>query len=572
MKKNLLFYFFMGLMILCISPVNAKDAVYKEWETPESLISDLENGYEEEDGDIIPFITLRDNNYEFNHGYVASRIEYQMTENMASLTTYLTYYDKDGNEVYDEDYEYTIILSAVADGEYLYTFAFDLMKEEYVLSKLDTKLKTVEELEVTDLIVVEDENGNNNFSEILIFSLLPKFVGYNSLSVVGEEVALLYGTEEFLKTDLDLDNATINTFNNDKLKKYFPALGLESEHIMSLEEQIENSETGLPETIYLFTDGGGDYLTSGGLKLGVNENIDLEHGFVYPLDSTEPANADVGSVIEDNDPYQDYLEFDAKLGLFDTDYNLKWEVVNTDYAVFFDTHFVGNYVVTIGLNIDMPEGSYDNFVVNEELMEGISNIQDIGDVVELVGTVNNTVGINTDILIYDLEGNLVQTIHGDDNLFINLHPAESGFITTNIGSLNEYISTPQGVNGTVATNDIPVTMSTEVWHLSNNIVTEIKGEGTVNVVQSSRPGDPVTFVVEPQEGYVLSVIKVTDENGNVVTFTDNTFTMPNANVTIEAVFIKNPETADIAVIAMVIIFAGVLVLGYKYRKKLNWLK
>ena len=115
-------------------------------------------------------------------------------------------------------------------------------------------------------------------------------------------------------------------------------------------------------------------------------------------------------------------------------------------------------------------------------------------------------------------------------------------------------------------------MSNEVWHFDNIIETEVKGEGTVDVVESSRPGDPVTFVVQPKEGYVLSVIKVTDENGNVLTFTDNTFTMPSANVKIEVVFIKNPDTADIAIISIIVVLGIAGFIAYKNRKKIAWLE
>lgn len=568
MKKSLFLFFFMGLMLLCISPVNAKDAFYKEWETPSSLISDLDKGYVTEDGSINPFITFRENNYEFNHGYVATKIEIEMAET-ERITTYLVYYDKDGKELFEEDFEFEIILNAAANGEYLYTVSVDLIEQSFILRKLDTKLNKVKELDVTDLIVVEDEEGNNNFSDILLYSMLPKFVGYNSLSITGEDVAFLYGTEEFVLTDLNLSKATVETFNNAKLRKYFPDLGLESQHIIDLQEEMENSETGLPEGIYLFTSGKGDYLASSGVKLGMNENIDLSHGFVYPLNN-EGTGLDVGDIIVDNNPNANYIELDAKLGLFDKDFNKKWEVVNKDYAIFFGTKVIGNHIVTIGLNIDMPEASYEQFIKEENIIP--AGIKDIGDVIKLVGiNAAQNIEINTDILIYDLEGNLVQTIHGEDNLFINLHPGESGFITTNIAKINEFLANQQ-VNGTSAPQQIPVTMSNEVWHFDNNIETEIKGEGTVDVVESSRPGDPVTFVVQPKEGYVLSVIKVTDENGNVLTFTDNTFTMPSANVKIEVVFIKNPDTADIAIISIIVVLGIAGFIAYKNRKKISWLE
>lgn len=58
------------------------------------------------------------------------------------------------------------------------------------------------------------------------------------------------------------------------------------------------------------------------------------------------------------------------------------------------------------------------------------------------------------------------------------------------------------------------------------------------------------------------------------TITDYTFTMPNADVTIEAIFVpkENPETADIAIIAIIITALIGIIAFFQTKKKLNWLK
>lgn len=101
----------------------------------------------------------------------------------------------------------------------------------------------------------------------------------------------------------------------------------------------------------------------------------------------------------------------------------------------------------------------------------------------------------------------------------------------------------------------------------------INGEGTIEVIESSKPGEAITFKITPKEGYVLGEVKVTDANGNVVVFTDYTFTMPSADVKIEATFIKeetNPITSDAVII---LCFATMVIAGfvtiYNYRKRLN---
>ena len=60
----------------------------------------------------------------------------------------------------------------------------------------------------------------------------------------------------------------------------------------------------------------------------------------------------------------------------------------------------------------------------------------------------------------------------------------------------------------------------------------------------------------------------------IVVFFCCTFTMPNADVTIEAIFVpkENPETADIAIIAIIITALIGIIAFFQTKKKLNWLK
>lgn len=85
-------------------------------------------------------------------------------------------------------------------------------------------------------------------------------------------------------------------------------------------------------------------------------------------------------------------------------------------------------------------------------------------------------------------------------------------------------------------------------------------------------GDTIEFIVTPEKGYVLGEIKVTDAYGNVIYFKDNKFTMPSADVTIEATFIaKNPNTNAQSIILSIIcmIIGGFCII--KAYQKLKWL-
>ncbi len=104
-----------------------------------------------------------------------------------------------------------------------------------------------------------------------------------------------------------------------------------------------------------------------------------------------------------------------------------------------------------------------------------------------------------------------------------------------------------------------------------NITTKTDGNGTITPsTTTEHSGNEVTFVVTPNEGYVLSEVQVTDENGNVIIFTDYKFTMPSANVLIEATFVKeekNPETSDIIIVTITIsILSGVILTFVNHKK------
>ena len=61
--------------------------------------------------------------------------------------------------------------------------------------------------------------------------------------------------------------------------------------------------------------------------------------------------------------------------------------------------------------------------------------------------------------------------------------------------------------------------------------------GTVSVdKESASQGETITVTAEPDEGYLLNSIHVTDADGNEITVTENTFTMPKAHVTVSATF------------------------------------
>lgn len=232
---------------------------------------------------------------------------------------------------------------------------------------------------------------------------------------------------------------------------------------------------------------------------------------------------------------------------------------------------------------------------------------------QAVKIVNNYVLLITNerISIYDLSGNKVQTIYIEDALemanieedenyyysFYNLVPGNNSFIysiceisvnnegrVSNLASLCtnvEYESASFDTLGMINSQEIQDTklhgsyiprLYDQVWYLPINVLTKSDGNGQIEVVETARYGDKVTFKVTPNKGYVLKAVKVTDSAGEMVVFTDNTFTVPNSDVTIEVSFVpENPDTS-VGIVLFIILFvissgATIIYFHSKYKVK-----
>ena len=64
----------------------------------------------------------------------------------------------------------------------------------------------------------------------------------------------------------------------------------------------------------------------------------------------------------------------------------------------------------------------------------------------------------------------------------------------------------------------------------------------------AKQGTEITLTITPDTGYILNTLTVVDASNNPVTVTDNTFTMPAADVTVTATFREKPAGATTATI------------------------
>lgn len=98
------------------------------------------------------------------------------------------------------------------------------------------------------------------------------------------------------------------------------------------------------------------------------------------------------------------------------------------------------------------------------------------------------------------------------------------------------VNLPITITGTVSSSSTPPTPTYTVTATSNNI-----SWGTVSVDKATAAEDAtVTITTSPASGYELTSLTATDGDSNPVTITNNQFTMPASNVTVNATFAALP--------------------------------
>lgn len=225
-------------------------------------------------------------------------------------------------------------------------------------------------------------------------------------------------------------------------------------------------------------------------------------------------------------------DIDAIIRL-DEDNKTLWEKEYPDYLFVYNPQVVNKYIVAIG----------------------VKKVED---------------DTQKEIIILDMNGNIVQTIVNDDPFIIT--GGNYNFMVNNVDESSEYCPIAPHSSTRTAPAIKCYKHWQKVYYIPLNISTKVEGKGKIEVVNSARNGEEVTFKITPEEGYVLGVVKVTDSDGNVLTFTSNTFTMPSSNVTIEATFVlENPNTADIKIILLSIVLIVGSVIGFINFKKVKWL-
>lgn len=493
---------------------------------------DLEFETNKETIDTETNMNITDNNYGYQDGYITSHLILEEE----SIKSILTYYSNTGTKVMEKTFNDTIFLNLITNNKDIYSIIVKPPKECPVPE--DLSLKSLLDLEETcgvETYKLVNMNEKLDIKKELILDLSPedllyqellKILGFDTISITDNEIAL------FLSNGLKVADKDLTHYDNfdqttPNIKKYFNDLGetfdsfldFTEKLVLILEEEdpteiFKKLETISPLNINLSTFTNSNYKVTSGLEFDTKINKKANEAYAATIKLPN----------EENDIY---LSLSGTLKLQDKNNKVIFSQKSSNYIAYLNTTIMNNYIVTIGINLDVKEDIF----TNEESYDS-SNI-------------------TTDILIYDLNGNLLQTIN-NNSMHLNLHSTKDSFIVTN---LEEEIS------------------NSKIYHMNNRINTKVEGKGTIKVLSASRPGSPVTFEITPKKGYKLDKILVLDSNGNQLEFNSNTFTMPNSDITIVATFVvENPNTSAISIIALIFLSVTCILVAIKSHYKLKWLK
>ena len=276
-----------------------------------------------------------------------------------------------------------------------------------------------------------------------------------------------------------------------------------------------------------------------------------DYYIIYKLYEENPENPrEYYNIVNNNQytllAYYDYKQKINGIEIYDKNYNqILDQQINTPNQIIAELTNDGYYIITENDISDRDECRRENMCTSQiELTK--YNFQKEKEYSEELQTL-----VSDGYEYYYNEGRKIT----------NLKKVNNGLIM-----LSNYVVSPSGEilpdPDEVIIGELPTITK---YYFTYDISTKTDGNGTIKVLGTAKSGEGVTFEITPKEGYVLGVVKVTDKDGNVLTFTDYKFTMPSSDVTIEATFLpENPETSDL--ITYIILLFGLTTMFIIYIK------
>ncbi len=552
MKKSKKIILLLSLFFMFIGTVSAKDDPFAfDWRDTNSIIS--HDTYS---------INV---NLKYRNGYLT-------IYNSEERNTFIRYYDIDGNTIKEKKLNNIMTFDAITNDDNIYLLS---LVPDYDYNPVPKIIKLDDDFSIEKAYYLDEEYSYDYGSFIGVANYIAPEYGMSTLSIVNNRLYIL--GEGFQIRSLDLDLETIKTIKSEEttMKKYFPGIYylatltyIENKDLVDQEirDYCEYELEGDCDSFYywlvnnksnyyqgLFQEAGVSFISAdtNDKYTGISA-VDISCGGSGSwLFSFFINNSVAGPLSASEDEYgiaQIAMECptpNALLGLLDKDGKTIWIEENKDYTAFTNVKLVGDYIVALGLY------DYDFY---------------------------------GDIVIYDLDGNVVQTIENKKSGYQFLASTKDGFLATDVDASNQCREEenvelePQNYRSSSCYTEL----TTEHYALPHNITVTVEGEGEVKANEQSFSGKKEIIEITPKAGYKVESVTVTDTEGNIIEVEDNSFTMPASDVTIavkiveevieEAPVIENPNTNAFPIVGLVILAVGLGYLVYKNYKKFKFLK
>lgn len=445
------------------------------------------------------------NNTYYQKGYVTSTINLEDQDDNGIPKTYIYRYNIQGEMIKTNIIESKMILSMTSNDKYIIA-----LMRNYLSTEEGYYIALInEELEIIkEYYLPVDDN-----EEIEYILEEFKLLGIKYINIIDNNAYIF--TSDFIK-EINLETGSVHNLeqSEDIVKKYY-------EHIDILDQ--ERTET---KTFF-----GHDKKENKTVLTGMDNQGCIQR----------PVSSEVGGTLEDSifarypiftDSYiTPYVacnpDYKALLKIYDNE-DIVLEKTYEEYSVFSTPHIIKDYIVTIATKID-----YDTY-----------NFQ-------------------ISVVILDMQGNIIQEI-SEEEFYLSLVAGPTSFMTLGSNSTTEnrcYNEEKEMAYNCFKNNNI-------VYYLPLSIETKIEGQGTIEVTNTARYEELIKYYPIPEDNYQLETINIIDSQGNEISYNNNSFTMPENDVTIVATFnVENPKTGDISIIATITIMLTTAIILIIKRKR-----
>ncbi len=556
-------------LFLCFSVVYA--APTKEWEKT----------YNHKDSELNVFVDSATNMN--NEHYAVGYYRFIADDGWPDYNAMIVKYDKDGNMIWEKDYddgnydfENFVGVETLSDGGAVAVGYYDFTKtRSTILSSSQNKFKSKSVLKNNEKVFKEaigtmmfairyDKDGKElwtkeyklgglelysfeEFNNILVDSkdniyIIPNS-GYMDIFKIDKDGNELWTEEISEESTKETNSESIDVF----VSPYDIKIDKDDNLLVAIEKETITINYDNGENSDIFEGIFRKYDSDGKLIFEKSERVDNKNTMMVLVDIDKDNNYQVVGYVEDPDNELDSYPI---IFTYDKDGNLK-DTKNVR-SIFEDEFFIADDLFHTDFFIDKT----NNYILNYNYK--------VDKVYAMVDSkrFNN---LNKDwTLTSDIKNNLLfklDVTSNDDYIYVG----SNGITEGDSDKFNDFM------NATYIENIYNSSAYIVKYSNDYSINKEVTGKGSVDVnLDNAKAGDIITIDTNPDRGYRVDKIIVTDSNGNTIEVKDGKFTMPASDVIVKVIFtnslLVNPKTGGIDLAGTLILMILLGLAGYEYMK------